>query len=174
MPQVKKCGQDRSSCHWWRKSCRRESWCQNYLFQGIRSKSIYTYMYRPVGGGEGGEKVHAPPPSLFGRKFFKKEDYHFTVKNTELITQGNSPFDLKKCVIRANFFLVPSHFQIRSYRPDVIFWYWNLFNSPCCIDTVITLTCKCVHKFGVISLSELRSLLCDCIKQKVWTYNTNT
>ena len=144
MPQVKKCGQDRSSCHWWRESCRGESWCQNYLFQGIRSKSIYTYMYRPVGGRGGGEKVCAPPPT-FWAKILKKEDYHITVENTELITQGNSPFNLKKCVIRANFFFVPSHkfFQIRSYRPYVIFWYWNLFNSFCYIDTVIALAYKC-------------------------------
>ena len=146
MPQVKKCGQDRSSCHWWRESCGGESWCQNYLFQGIGSKSIYTYMYRPVGGRRGGGgrgwRRCVPPPSLFGLKFLKKEDYHLTVKNTELITQGNSPFVFLR-VVRANIFFGPSHFQVRSYRPDVIFWYWNLFNGPCCIDTVIALACKC-------------------------------
>ena len=61
-------------------------------------------MYSPVGGGRwgGGEKVVRS--HSFWAKILKKEDYHFTVKNTELITQGNSPFDFKKCVIRANFF----------------------------------------------------------------------
>ena len=44
-----------------------------------------------------------PPPNFLGENF-KKEDYHFTVENTELITQGNSPFDFKKYVVSANFF----------------------------------------------------------------------
>ena len=41
-------------------------------------------------------------PTFFWAKIKKKEDYRFTVENTELITQRVSPFDFKKCV-RANF-----------------------------------------------------------------------
>ena len=51
-----------------------------------------------------------PPPALFGRKYKNSKDYHFTVENTELITQGNSLFYFKN--------YVPSHFQIRSYGPE--------------------------------------------------------
>ena len=42
-------------------------------------------------------------PFTFGREMFKKEDHHFTVENTERITQPNSSFDFIKYVVRANF-----------------------------------------------------------------------
>ena len=55
---------------------------------------------RAVGIGVA-EKACAPPPTqLFGRKLKKKnEDYHFTVENTELITQRYSPFDFKNMLL---------------------------------------------------------------------------
>ena len=54
-----------------------------------------------VEGGGGGNL--GPCPSLFGRKMLKKEDHHFTVENTERITQPNSSFDFIKYVVRGNF-----------------------------------------------------------------------
>ena len=55
---------------------------------------------RRSGGGGGGGEGQAPP--FFWATIKKKEDYRFTVENTELITQRVSPFDFKKCV-RNNF-----------------------------------------------------------------------
>ena len=52
-----------------------------------------------------------PPPPYFLAKILKKEDCHFTFENTELITQGNSPFDFNKYVVRANFFSCPLTFK---------------------------------------------------------------
>ena len=56
-----------------------------------------------VGGWGGGGRVGPCSPSpTFWAKIEKKEDYHFTVENTEITTQRNSPFDFTKYVFSAN------------------------------------------------------------------------
>ena len=42
------------------------------------------------------------PPPLFGRKL-KKEDGHFTVKNTKIIKQRNSSFHFKNYVVLVRY-----------------------------------------------------------------------
>ena len=79
----------------------------------------YVDNIRPVGVGGGGRDntPGAPPPPTFWAKIKKKEDYHFTVENTVLITQGNSPFDLKKKnILLGLLFIVSSHFQMSFLR----------------------------------------------------------
>ena len=71
---------------------------------------------RPVEVGGGASRHVSSPPPTFLAKILKKEDCHFTVENTELITQGNSPFDFNKYVVRANFFSCPLTFKYSFLR----------------------------------------------------------
>ena len=74
------------------------------IFGRRKQHTIYSMVSIRAAGVEGGGGGGLGPcPSLFGRKMLKKEDHHFTVENTERITQPNSSFDFLKYVVRANF-----------------------------------------------------------------------
>ena len=73
------------------------------LFHNPVNFRAHLYVSGGGGGGGGGRRDGRgppPPPPTFWAKIEtkKKKDYCFTLENTELITQRNSPFDFKKHV----------------------------------------------------------------------------
>ena len=98
------------------------------------------------GGGGGGRRVGpGPPPHFLGENWNKKKkDYCFTLENTELITQRNSPFDFKKHVT-ANY--LTSRVRLNPCNAEK-----HIYGEQSASELNTTKTDACIYMFEALDL----------------------